>query len=212
MLGLPSSQCQICDVPQSPCSTLLHAQTGSYIQHEDKREADFSFLCSSHTFFSVHELPCIPANPQLTRLKWNHVRFGHTAPPSSHPTATRKPCRIPNSFVRGKRHLIRAHVQGSIWLGAAVRRLPELSWRPGGSARSWRAGARGQLRALTGSRWAGTAAPLPCTPARISWSLYEPFSSALEPPAPTKETELNLPAFHHRSPRAVHPSHLCLGM
>lgn len=100
------------------------------------------------------------------RSMWNHIRFGHTAPPNSHPTTTHfwhwNHAKFPTPLWAGERHLIRAHVQGSIWLGAAVRRLPELSWRPGGSARSWRAGARGQLHALTASRWAGTAGP--CSP------------------------------------------------
>lgn len=173
---------------------------------------------SPHSFCSVHESSCIPANPRRLQQVQSRPVGPHGSsqlPSYRNPFLTWKPCKIPNSFVRGKHHLIRAHVPGSIWLGAAVRRLPELSWRPGGSARSWLAGARGQQHGCV--LWQGAdgqgrprSAPLQThAPSEISWSLYQSSSSALGPPASSKERELNMLMFPPEDPHALHPSHLC---
>lgn len=135
--------------------------------------------------------------------------------PTPIPTATHfchgSHAKFPTPLWRGKRHLIRAHVQGSIWLGAAVWRLPELSWRAGGSAWSWLAGARGQLRALTGSRWAGTAGACSPPDPRALRDQLELVQVLLICSGTSTFHQGNgtecANGFHHKSPRAVHPSH-----
>lgn len=90
---------------------------------------------------SRRDLFCIPADLQLSHTeaqlcsKCNYLVFGHMTPPNSHYISytflTRKPCKISELYCEGgKCHLIRPHVQRSIWLGAQqFTQFLELSWR-----------------------------------------------------------------------------------
>lgn len=134
----------ICLSPPIPSCYIHKKKVASSVRMKKK---GFSFHHLPYRFCAIHDeategsLFCIPANLQLTHTeaelcsKCNYLVFGRMAPPNSHYISytflTWKPCKISELFCEGEKcHLIRPHVQRSIWLRAQqFTQFLELSWR-----------------------------------------------------------------------------------